>query len=159
MSDLAKDLVTKLLHPDPTKRLNADEALAHEWIALRGISAGDKGDLKAAQALLKQQVAQKRLTALWHLLDIMNTLDASAPTASRNGATKAPKLPPRLAKRASEASSASLLSHPRTKDGAARPRQGSHTDRIEELQHLFNLFDTDKNGEDTWQPTGTRPPF
>ena len=58
-------------------------------------------------------------------------------------------MPPRLAKRASEASSASLLAiggRGKSSDGGGRARQGSHTDRIEELQTLFNLFDTDGNG-------------
>ena len=47
------------------------------------------------------------------------------------------------------ASSASLLAiggRGKSSDGGGRARQGSHTDRIEELQTLFNLFDTDGNG-------------
>ena len=36
VTETAKDLVTKLLEPDPMKRLNADEALQHPWIALKG---------------------------------------------------------------------------------------------------------------------------
>ena len=55
MSDVAKDLLMKLLEPDPKKRLNADEALQHEWIALRGV-VGTGGDLKMAKRLLKQQI-------------------------------------------------------------------------------------------------------
>jgi len=54
VSDLAKDLVKKLLNPDAKKRLSADEALAHEWIVLRGV-VGSGGDLKSAQKRIKQQ--------------------------------------------------------------------------------------------------------
>jgi hypothetical protein len=134
VSDLAKDLVTKLLHPDPKQRVNADEALAHEWIALRG-GAGAGGDLRATQHLLKQQVAQKRRTALWHVLDIMNALEGP-------GAT--PRLHPALAKRASDASYSNI--HRQASSGKGRARLASQTDRVEELQNLFNLFDTDGNG-------------
>lgn len=159
VSDVAKDLVKKLLNPDPKKRLNADEALQHEWIVLRG-QVGGGGDLKTAQKLLKQQVAEKRLTALWHVLDIMNAVDASAAGGSRANvyganykASRSPKqLPPMLAKKAMEASSSSLLKGqppPLSKGVPGSPtrnRVGSTTDRIEELQYLFNLFDTDRNG-------------
>jgi len=34
VSDSAKDLITKLLIKDPTKRMNLKEALAHEWLQL-----------------------------------------------------------------------------------------------------------------------------
>ena len=140
VSEIAKDLVTKLLHPDPKQRLNADEALLHEWIALRGNVGTGGGDLKAAQQALKQQVAQKRLTALWHVLDIMNALDSGA-----GGATPRKKLPPKLLKRASEASH-SNLHRSAAQGGSGRQRLASQTDRVEELQTLFNLFDTDGNG-------------
>ena len=134
VSEPAKDLVAKLLHPDPRQRLNADEALTHEWIVLKGV-VGTGGDLKGAQMLLKQQVAQKRLTALWHVLDIMNALDGG------NGK----KLPPKLQKKASELSSSNIASQQRAAAGQ-RSRLASSTDRVEELQTLFNLFDTDGNG-------------
>jgi serine/threonine protein kinase len=32
ISDLAKDLIRKILHVDPTKRLDADKILAHTWV-------------------------------------------------------------------------------------------------------------------------------
>ena len=74
----ARDLVTKLLEPNPRLRLSADEALQHPWIVLRGHSVtGSNHDLRAAQRLLKQQVAQKRLTSMWHALDIINHLESS----------------------------------------------------------------------------------
>ena len=152
VSELAKDLVKRLLHPDPTKRLNADEALSHEWIALRG-NTGGAGDLKSAQVLLKQQVAQKRLTALWHVLDIMNALDVTRPNTPKHKGGS-PRLPPALLKRASEASTTDFGSAARLGRGggsgggspSGRARLASTTDRMEELQTLFNLFDTDGNG-------------
>ena len=154
VSDVAKDLVRKLLNPDPKKRLNADEALAHEWIALRG-NVGTGGDLKSAQLLLKQQVAQKRLTALWHLLDIMNALDDTKGSGRGSPRSPIPKLPPGLAKRASLESAVSKGAPPGAfpadrnsgGDRISRGRATSATDRIEELQTLFNLFDTDGNGQ------------
>lgn len=146
VSPHAKDLVVKLLEPDPHKRLNADEALEHEWIALKG-QIGNNVDLKTAHLLLKQQVAQKRLTALWHVMDIINALDDSS---ARRATPKAKQLPPALHKRASQASTANFnnMSYQadRSSDGSHRPRTASNTDRIEELQTLFNLFDTDGNG-------------
>lgn len=151
VSPHAKDLVVKLLEPDPHKRLNADEALEHEWVALKG-SIGANVDLKGAQALLKQQVAQKRLTAMWHVLDIINALDDSSKGKhGRPGTPKAKQLPPGLLKRASQASSAQLHQDVSNRTGERgsglnRPRINSATDRIEELQTLFNLFDTDGSG-------------
>eukprot|EP00322_Chrysochromulina_rotalis_P022885 CAMPEP_0115855400 /NCGR_PEP_ID=MMETSP0287-20121206/14522_1 /TAXON_ID=412157 /ORGANISM="Chrysochromulina rotalis, Strain UIO044" /LENGTH=634 /DNA_ID=CAMNT_0003309551 /DNA_START=68 /DNA_END=1972 /DNA_ORIENTATION=- len=143
VSPHAKDLVIKLLEPDPLKRLSPDEALEHEWIALKGTIGGNV-DLKTAQHLLKQQVAQKRLTAMWHVLDIINALDDSKGRAGARS-PKAKQLPPGLAKRASQASTANFdLS--RQGSSGARPRVNSATDRIEELQTLFNLFDTDGSG-------------
>jgi serine/threonine protein kinase len=146
VSEPAKDLVMKLLNPDPTKRLNADEALSHEWILLKGDTGG--ASLQAAKEAFKQQVAQKRLTAMWHVLDIINALDESAGQRS----PKAKQLPPGLLKRASQASTANFGSGvdiaaqaPGSPRGN-RPRQASATDRIEELQTLFQLFDTDGNG-------------
>src|SRR5690349_4458446 len=35
ISDLAKDLVTQMLHMDPTKRYKASEILNHDWIKRR----------------------------------------------------------------------------------------------------------------------------
>jgi calcium-dependent protein kinase len=32
ISDAAKDFISKLLYPDPNKRMNPDQALRHEWI-------------------------------------------------------------------------------------------------------------------------------
>jgi len=155
VSPHAKDLVVKLLEPDPLKRLNADEALDHEWVALKG-NIGGNVDLKMAQQLLKQQVAQKRLTAMWHVLDIINALDDSS--KGGRGGMKSPKpkqLPPVLLKRASQASTADFgnVSHgkgmtasDRGSNAPNRQRVNSATDRIEELQTLFNLFDTDGSG-------------
>ena len=61
VSQPAKDLVLKLLERDPTKRLSAEEALNHPWIALRSEEGGAAtGDLSTAYELLKKQVAQKR---------------------------------------------------------------------------------------------------
>jgi len=145
VSDPAKDLVMKLLNPDPTKRLNADEALSHEWILLKGETG--TGSLSAAKDAFKQQVAQKRLTAMWHVLDIIN-----APDETTKHAPKAKQLPPGLLKRASQASTAHFGSERELSTGGAgsprgaRPRQASATDRLEELQTLFQLFDTDGNG-------------
>jgi calcium-dependent protein kinase len=34
VSDSAKDLITKLLIKDPTKRINLKDALQHEWLQL-----------------------------------------------------------------------------------------------------------------------------
>ena len=148
VSEAAKDLVVKLLTPDPTRRLNADEALAHEWIALKG-QVGGGGDLKAAQQALKQQVAQKRLTAMWHVLDIINALDDGSA-----GGARSPKLPPALQRRASQVSSAhsgngSTGAQSELSGGGfdgGRNRASSATDRVEELQMLFSMFDTDGNG-------------
>ena len=137
----------KLLHPDPRQRLNADEALAHEWIALKG-HTGPQHHLKGAQQALRQQLAQKRLTAMWHVLDIINALDEQP--ASR-------QLSPALQKHASNVSKANFGQAPGVLDrvgqskGAdpeappdgARDRLNSTTDRIEELQNLFSIFDTD----------------
>ena len=137
VSEVAKDLVSKLLEPDPTKRLNADEALTHEWIALRGVTG--TGDLAGAQNALKQQLAQKRLTALWHVLDIMNALDADGPA-------RASRLPPKLLSKMSSAIGRGGSERNVDANGGSRPRLASTTDRLEELQTLFNLFDTDGNG-------------
>jgi calcium-dependent protein kinase len=120
VSASAKDLVTKLLHPDPTKRLNADEALAHEWITLKG-ETGGAGDLSNAQARLKQQVARKRLKAIWHILDIIHSLD------DESGGSARPQ-------------------SPHLGGGNGRERHDSATDQVESLQALFKLFDTDGSG-------------
>mmetsp|Transcript_43812 Transcript_43812/g.121269 ORF Transcript_43812/g.121269 Transcript_43812/m.121269 type:complete len:374 (-) Transcript_43812:433-1554(-) len=143
VSEVARDLVTKLLEPDPLKRLHADEALQHPWIALKG--AQGAGELKTAAFLLKKEVAQKRLTAMWHVLDIINALDASGAVKPTSHSPRAPKqLPPMLAKRASQGSVANLHS---VADSGLRPRQDSTgTDRMEELQNLFQMFDIDGNG-------------
>jgi hypothetical protein len=136
------------LNPDPRKRPNADEALAHEWIALKGQTGGD---LKKAQQALRQQLAQKRLTAMWHVLDIINALDEQPTTR---------QLSPALQKHASNVSKAHFSQKQKTgpldriaqspeEDGGpgaldgSRERLNSTTDRIEELQNLFNIFDTD----------------
>lgn len=145
VSETAKDLVTKLLHPDPKKRLNADEALAHEWIALKGC-IGEGGDLKVAQAALKQQVAQKRLTAMWHVLDIINALDGSMGSTQPGTPAGRKQLPPGLLKRVSQSPEGSNRMLTPAEGGPSRPRLNSTTDRMEELQTLFNLFDTDGNG-------------
>ena len=64
VSESARDLVTKLLCPDPAKRLSADEALQHPWVVLRGQSVtGSAHDLHAAHQLLKRQV-RPRLSLL-----------------------------------------------------------------------------------------------
>jgi serine/threonine protein kinase len=34
VSDEAKDLVTRMLEKDPTKRISAEEALAHRWFTI-----------------------------------------------------------------------------------------------------------------------------
>jgi len=143
VSEVARDLVTKLLEPDPVKRLNADEALQHPWVALKG--AQGAGELKTAVVMLKKEVAQKRLTAMWHVLDIINALDASGAVKPSSHSPRAPKqLPPMLAKRASQGSVANLHS---AMDAGSRPRQDSTgTDRMEELQNLFQMFDIDGNG-------------
>ena len=61
VSQPAKDLVLKLLERDPTKRLSAEEALNHPWIALWSDEGGAAtGDLSTAYELLKKQVVQKR---------------------------------------------------------------------------------------------------
>jgi len=140
-----------LLTPDPKKRLNADEALQHEWIVLRGDDGGNGGDLSAARALLKQQIAQKRLTALWHVLDIVNALGAQTPDKLGKSPRSRTMLPPALLKRASKGSASGFggeSTSPHATGGArhGRSRKASTTDRVEELQMLFNLFDTDGNG-------------
>jgi serine/threonine protein kinase len=149
VSESAKDLVAKLLHPDPCHRLNADEALTHEWIELKG--SGAMGDLAQTQKLLKEQLARKRLTAMWHVLDIINALDDGSGSPSKAGSPRGKQLPPALLKRASQQSGADLPhvgngSSGPIGSGGSRPRLQSTTDRIEELQTLFNLFDTDGNG-------------
>ena len=149
VSETARDLVTKLLEPDPLKRLNADEALQHPWIALKG--AQGAGELRMATKLLKQEVAQKRLTAMWHVLDIINALDASGAVVPKGNGPRQPKqLPPMLAKRASQGSVANLhvaAQQAAAKAGPNRPRQDStSTDKVEELQNLFQMFDIDGNG-------------
>ncbi|KAL1503257.1 hypothetical protein AB1Y20_011313 [Prymnesium parvum] len=50
VSDEAKDLVSKLLQPDPTRRLNAKQALQHKWIASVGKRSSVGGNkLSAAE--------------------------------------------------------------------------------------------------------------
>ena len=94
-----------------------------------------------------QEVAQKRLTAMWHVLDIINALDGSGAVKQDGPGQKMPsrppkQLPPMLAKRASQGSVANLHfdanSPHNASKGGARPRQDSTgTDRMEELQTLF----------------------
>lgn len=126
VSEPAKSLVSNLLEPDPLKRPNADEALEHEWIILRGVTG--TGDLGGAQAAFKRQLAQKRLTSLWHVLEIMNALDDSPSSPGK-------QLPSTLLRRVSNAVTPT-----------SRKRGMSQTDRLEELQTLFNMFDADGNG-------------
>lgn len=38
VSDEAKDLISKLMVSDPTKRLNVEEALAHPWLQVSVLS-------------------------------------------------------------------------------------------------------------------------
>eukprot|EP00966_Prymnesium_polylepis_P322201 7378466-Prymnesium_polylepis.3 len=142
VSEVARDLVTKLLEVRTTPRLPL-VVFAHPWIALKG--AQGAGELKTAAFLLKKEVAQKRLTAMWHVLDIINALDASGAVKPTSHSPRAPKqLPPMLAKRASQGSVANLHS---VADSGLRPRQDSTgTDRMEELQNLFQMFDIDGNG-------------
>lgn len=56
VSHSAKDLITKLLEPDPTKRYTVKQALAHPWIS--GNEAIDK-ELKVQEDLLAFQAKRK----------------------------------------------------------------------------------------------------
>lgn len=59
VSDLAKDLVTKLLKVDPKERLNAEEVLAHQWVKRE---TDQPKDFHASFNLnLKQLLARRKL--------------------------------------------------------------------------------------------------
>ena len=83
VSEAAKDLVTKLLHPNPEKRLSAAEALEHPWIALKGTA--EARHLGAAHEELKKHKAQQRLCQIWHVLDIVNALDEATKSKGKAG--------------------------------------------------------------------------
>jgi len=139
VSEAARDLVTKLLDPDPVRRLSPEEAMQHPWIALKGTAAS--GNLSSAHSLLKKEVAQKRLCALWHVLDIMNALE------SASGGDAKFIMPPTLAKAAATSSAVKNERHKDAEDEAERPRQVSQTDMIEELQSVFDMFDRNGDGK------------
>jgi len=57
VSDIAKDLILKLLHPDPKKRITADEVLKHPWVI------GDvtpRKQLMFTTSKMKENYAKKR---------------------------------------------------------------------------------------------------
>ena len=105
-------------------------------------------------------MAEKRLTSIWHVLDIINALEPTGGSAY--------KLPPLLAETASRNSRLSVVESSSGGGGAGGAGSGggggrggraasaaaaarrhdrfSATDRIEELQTLFQMFDVDGNG-------------
>jgi hypothetical protein len=90
VSDLAKDLISRLLVVDPAKRLSAAEVLAHPWVA----AAQSTAPLAAAsrEALRKYQVRKRfRMAVLKaRTIDILSGLKAtrglSTPEAIQTGA-------------------------------------------------------------------------
>ncbi|KAL3683798.1 hypothetical protein R1sor_001820 [Riccia sorocarpa] len=60
ISESAKDLIRKMLHPNPAKRLKAHQVLSHPWIQEEGV-APDKPIDPAVQSRLKQFSAMNKL--------------------------------------------------------------------------------------------------
>jgi len=146
ISEAAKDFVLKLLEKDPKVRFNADEALNHPWIVLKGETGG--GNLASAHAALKQQVAKRRIADMWHVLDIINSLESAGAVSGGSTSKGNRMLSPSLVHQASVTASAfgadvpdSPVSMPK-----GRPRAASKTDMFEELQSVFDLFDRDGDG-------------
>lgn len=62
VSDLAKDFVAKLLVADPARRMTADGALAHPWLAVaEGERAGPLHNLSYVAENLKDRQARSKL--------------------------------------------------------------------------------------------------
>lgn len=64
ISPSAQDLVTKMLHPDPARRINANDALKHEWV------------VKHAEETLKLTHSASRLS-------LTNSFDSPSPSMKR----------------------------------------------------------------------------
>ncbi|KAL2636052.1 hypothetical protein R1flu_007531 [Riccia fluitans] len=60
ISEMAKDLIRKMLHPNPAKRLKAHQVLSHPWIQEEGV-APDRPIDPAVQSRLKQFSAMNKL--------------------------------------------------------------------------------------------------
>ncbi|BBN04182.1 calcium-dependent protein kinase [Marchantia polymorpha subsp. ruderalis] len=60
ISESAKDLIRKMLHPNPAKRLKAHQVLSHPWIQEEGV-APDRPIDPAVQSRLKQFSAMNKL--------------------------------------------------------------------------------------------------
>ncbi|XP_074272016.1 calcium-dependent protein kinase 33-like isoform X3 [Silene latifolia] len=63
ISSSAKDLVTKMLNPDPKKRITPEEVLAHPWM-IEGGDASDKPIDSAVLSRMKQFRAMNKLKKL-----------------------------------------------------------------------------------------------
>ena len=60
VTDPAKDLIKSLLAVNPDKRLTADGAMKHPWMADASLAAATKGSLAAAQQGLRKIMAKRR---------------------------------------------------------------------------------------------------
>lgn len=81
ISDDAKDLVRKLLKPDPKKRLKAHEALKHPWIENASdknvISKDRLANLKRFQYIRRLRRGVRAIVAVLRLIDALSTTDAA----------------------------------------------------------------------------------
>jgi len=78
ISEEAKDLITKLLDRDPTKRLTAEEAKKHSWITKTITSTNERGLGKVYQKRMRRYVAVQRMRAgvttmiaMWRMAKIL----------------------------------------------------------------------------------------
>merc|ERR1712060_32786 len=98
-------------------------------------------------AALKQQVAKRRIADMWHVLDIINSLESAGAVSA--GSRVKRQLHPQLVSKASltaEAFATNLPDSPNSPLPKTRPRAASKTDMFEELQSVFDLFDRDGDG-------------